>query len=94
METMRQRMRNMSAYMEDLEKKSSETEERINEMHETIEMQLNELSRERKGRKRAEAETRQLQEEIVVKKNELEVRKRLEKNCWEPQWELHLSIIY
>lgn len=77
-ETMRQRMRNMSAYTEELEKKGSESEQRINELHETIGMQLNELSHEKRGRERAETEMRQLQEEIAVKKTELEVRKNPE----------------
>lgn len=73
-ETVRQRMKNMSAYAQELERKSSETEQRMDEMHDTIEMQLNEITREKKGRERAEAEGRQLQEEVAVKKNELEVR--------------------
>jgi len=74
METMRQRMKNMSIYTEELEKKNSEIEQRMTEMQETIEMQLNEISREKRVRERAETEIRQLQEEIIVKKNELEVK--------------------
>lgn len=74
METMRQRLKNMSVYTEELEKKSSEVDHQMNEMQETLDMQLNEISRERRGRERAEADVRQLQEEITVKKNELEVR--------------------
>lgn len=83
-ETMRQRMRNMSAYTEELEKKGGESEQRINELHETIEMQLNELSHEKRGRERTETEMRQLQNENAVKKTELEVRnnlKRKENKC-------------
>lgn len=74
METVRLRLKNMSAYVEELERKSGEVDHQMNEMQETLEMQLNEISRERKGRERAEAEARQLHEEITVKKNELEVR--------------------
>lgn len=74
METMRQRMKNMSIYTEDLEKKSSEIEQQMTEMQETVGMQLNELSREKRVRERAEMEVRQLQEEIIAKKNELEVK--------------------
>jgi len=74
METMRQRMKNMSIYTEELEKKNSEIDQRMTEMQETIEMQLNEISREKRVRERAETEIRQLQEEIIVKKNELEVK--------------------
>lgn len=75
---MRQRMKNMSIYTEELEKKSSENEQRMTEMQETIGMQLNEISREKRIRERAETEVQQLQEEIIVKKNELEVKyKRL-----------------
>lgn len=74
METMRQRMKNMSIYTEDLEKKKSEIDQRLMEMQETIDMQMNETLREKKVRERAETEVRQLQEEIIVKKNELEVK--------------------
>jgi len=74
METMRQRMKNMSIYTEELEKKNSEIDQRMTEMQETIEMQLNEISREKKVREKAETEIQQLQEEIIVKKNELEVK--------------------
>lgn len=74
METMRQRMKNMSVYTEELEKKSSEVDHQVNEMQETLDMQLNEISRERRARERAETDVRQLQEEIAVKKSELEVR--------------------
>lgn len=77
-ETMRQRMKNMFVYTEELEKKSSEVDHRMNEMQETFSAQLNEISREKRARERAEMEVRQLQEEISVKKNELEV-KQLEK---------------
>jgi len=71
---MRQRMKNMSIYTEELEKKNSEIDQRMMEMQETIEMQLNEISREKRVRERAETEIQQLQEEIIVKKNELEVK--------------------
>lgn len=73
METMRQRLKNMSAYTEELEKKVSVLDHRMNEMQETLDMQLNEISRERRGKERAEVEARQLEEEITVKKSELEV---------------------
>ncbi|XP_025262810.1 cilia- and flagella-associated protein 58 [Camponotus floridanus] len=72
-ETMRQRQKNMSAYAEELEKRNSEIDQRMNEMQETLGMQLNEISREKRIRERAEAETRQLEEEIAAKKSELEI---------------------
>ncbi|XP_071574456.1 cilia- and flagella-associated protein 58, partial [Temnothorax nylanderi] len=71
-ETMQQRMKNMSIYMEELEKKSSEVEQRMTEMQETICIQMNEISREKIIRDRAETEVQQLQEEIILKKNDLE----------------------
>lgn len=74
METMRQRLKNMSSYTEELEKKVGMLDHRMNETQETLDMQLNEISRERRGRERAEVEVRQLQEEITVKRDELEVR--------------------
>lgn len=64
----------MSAYTEELEKRNSEIDQRMNEMQETLGMQLNEISREKRIRQRAETETRQLEEEIAAKKNELEVK--------------------
>ncbi|KAL6434920.1 hypothetical protein ACFW04_005231 [Cataglyphis niger] len=72
-ETMKQRIKNMSAYTEDLEKRNSELDQSMSEMQETLGMQLNEISREKRIRERAETETRQLEEEIAVKKNELEI---------------------
>ncbi|XP_032679289.1 cilia- and flagella-associated protein 58-like [Odontomachus brunneus] len=72
METMRQRLKNMSSYTEELERKGSAVDQRMNEMQEALDMQLNEISRERRGRERAEIEMRQLQEEIIMKKNELD----------------------
>jgi len=74
METMRQRMKNMSTYAEELEQKNNEVNQRMTEMQETIGMQLNEISREKGVRERLEIEVRQLQEEIIIKKNELEVK--------------------
>lgn len=79
-ETMKQRQKNMSAYSEELEKRNSELDQRVNEMQETFGMQLNEISREKRIRERAEAETRQLEEEITAKKNELEVTYLREKD--------------
>ncbi|XP_012060383.1 PREDICTED: cilia- and flagella-associated protein 58-like [Atta cephalotes] len=73
LETMRQRMKNMSTYAEELEQKNNEVNQRMTEMQETIGMQLNEISREKGVRERLEIEVRQLQEEIIIKKNELEV---------------------
>ncbi|XP_011875433.1 PREDICTED: cilia- and flagella-associated protein 58-like [Vollenhovia emeryi] len=72
METMRQRMKNMTIYTQELEKKSSEIEQRMTDMQDMIGMQLNEISREKRSRERAETEVQQLQEELVLKKNELE----------------------
>jgi len=76
MDTIRQRQRHMSAYIEELEKKIAETEEQISDMEETIQMQLTEISHEKRGKEKIEAEAQQLHEEIAAKKNELEVRKR------------------
>jgi hypothetical protein len=64
----------MSVYIEELEKKAGETEEQINELQETIQMQLTEITHEKRSKERMETEVQQLQEEITVKKSELEVR--------------------
>ncbi|KYN15189.1 hypothetical protein ALC57_12599 [Trachymyrmex cornetzi] len=74
MEIMRQRMKNMSCYAEELEQKSNEVNQQMTEMQEIISMQLNEISREKGVREKFEMEVRQLQEEIIIKKNELEVK--------------------
>lgn len=71
---MRQRMKNMSIYTKELEKKNSENEQQMTELQEIINLQLNEISREKKIRERMEMEMQQLQEEIIIKKNELEVK--------------------
>ncbi|KYQ60810.1 hypothetical protein ALC60_00137 [Trachymyrmex zeteki] len=73
METMRQRLKNISCYAEELEQKSNEVNQRMTEMQEIIGMQLNEISREKGVRERLEMEVRRLQEEIIIKKSELEV---------------------
>lgn len=74
METMRQRMKNMASYVDELEKKSVETEEQIEDLNDTIEMQASELSREKRAKEKVEMDLQQLEEEFTVKKNELEVR--------------------
>ncbi|XP_011063039.1 PREDICTED: coiled-coil domain-containing protein 147-like [Acromyrmex echinatior] len=73
METMRQRMKNISFYAQELEQKNNEANQQMTEMQETIGMQLNEISREKGTREKLEIEMRQLQEEINIKKNELEL---------------------
>ncbi|XP_076284689.1 uncharacterized protein LOC143211117 [Lasioglossum baleicum] len=72
MDTLRQRLKNSSLYTVDLEKRNSEYEHQINEMRETIDKQLSEISGERRAKLRAEDEMLQLQEELTVATNELE----------------------
>ncbi|XP_018346401.1 PREDICTED: uncharacterized protein LOC108745287, partial [Trachymyrmex septentrionalis] len=72
METMRQRVKNISCYAEELEQKNNDINQRMTEMQETIGMQMNEISREKGVREKLEIEVQQLQKEIIIKKNELE----------------------
>ncbi|KYN50640.1 hypothetical protein ALC56_00016, partial [Trachymyrmex septentrionalis] len=74
METMRQRVKNISCYAEELEQKNNDINQRMTEMQETIGMQMNEISREKGVREKLEIEVQQLQKEIIIKKNELEVK--------------------
>lgn len=85
----------MSIYTGELEKRSTDIEQRVMEMQETITMQLNEISREKKIRERVETEIQQLQEEIVIKKNELEVKyfQKIIRN-WKRNMNLPIFIIH
>ncbi|XP_026674723.1 cilia- and flagella-associated protein 58-like [Ceratina calcarata] len=71
-DTLKQRLKNMSLYTEELEKRTSVAGHQIDEMKESMDMQLSEISRERRGRQRAEDDVHQLQEELTAKMTDLE----------------------
>lgn len=71
--TLKQRLKNMALYIEELEDRSSSAGHQIAEMQENLDIQLNEISRERRGRQRAEEEALQLQEGLAIKTSDLEV---------------------
>ncbi|XP_076767182.1 cilia- and flagella-associated protein 58 [Xylocopa sonorina] len=71
-DTLRQRLKNMSLYTEELEQRNNAAGQQIDEMKENLDVQLSEISRERRGRQRAEEEAHQLQEELLVKTADLE----------------------
>ncbi|CAL7944366.1 unnamed protein product [Xylocopa violacea] len=71
-DTLKQRLKNMSLYTEELEQRNSVVGQQIDEMKENLDVQLSEISRERRGRQRAEEEAHQLQEELLIKANDLE----------------------
>ncbi|XP_076482723.1 cilia- and flagella-associated protein 58 [Bombus vancouverensis nearcticus] len=70
--TLKQRLKNMALYIEELEDRSSSAGHQIAEMQENLDIQLNEISRERRGRQRAEEEALQLQEGLAIKTSDLE----------------------
>ena len=76
-DTLKQRLKNMALYTDELEKRSSVAGNQIAEMQENIDMQLSEISKERRARQRAEDEVLQLQEELAVKTSDLQVVKTL-----------------
>ncbi|CAK9828131.1 Cilia- and flagella-associated protein 58 [Anthophora retusa] len=71
-DTLKQRLKNMSLYTEELEKRTSVIGNQMDEMQEHLDMQLSEISKERRGRQRAEDEAQQFQEELAVKTADLE----------------------
>ncbi|XP_012287778.1 cilia- and flagella-associated protein 58 [Orussus abietinus] len=73
LETIKQRMKNMQTYNEELEKAARGAERQINELQEIIDAHLNTISKEQRGRENAEKEISQLQETIKMKNNELQV---------------------
>ncbi|KZC08661.1 Laminin subunit alpha-2 [Dufourea novaeangliae] len=72
MDTLRQRLKNMSLYTEELEKRTTEYEHQTNDLRESMDAQLSEISKERRARQRAEDEILQLQEELSAKSSDLE----------------------
>ena len=72
-DTLKERLKNMAQYTEELEKRSSVAGQQIAEMQENMDTQLSEISKERRARQRAEDEILQLQEELAVKTSDLEV---------------------
>ncbi|KAK1118823.1 hypothetical protein K0M31_014597 [Melipona bicolor] len=71
-DTLKQRLKNMALYTEELEKRGSVAGQQIAEMQENMDMQLSEISKERRARQRTEDEVLQLQEELAVKTSDLQ----------------------
>ncbi|XP_031370669.1 cilia- and flagella-associated protein 58-like isoform X2 [Apis dorsata] len=72
-ETLKERLKNMTLYTDELENRTSIATQKISELQENIDIHLSEISRERRGRLKAEEEVLQLQDELTVKKADLEV---------------------
>lgn len=73
-ETLKERLKNMTLYTDELENRTSIASQKISELQENIDVQLSEISRERRGRLKAEEEVLQLQDELIRKKSDLEVK--------------------
>ncbi|XP_057336889.1 cilia- and flagella-associated protein 58-like [Microplitis mediator] len=71
-ETLKQSIKSKSMYTEELEKKMSDVENQISKMQENMEIQMNEISKERLVRERLEREIMELEEELKIKTNQLQ----------------------
>lgn len=74
-ETLKQSIKSKSMYTEELEKKMSDVENQISKMQENMEIQMIEISKERLVRERLEREIMELEEELKIKRNQLQVKK-------------------
>ncbi|XP_074103609.1 cilia- and flagella-associated protein 58 [Cotesia typhae] len=79
-ETLKQSIKSKSMYIEELEKKTSEVDNQISKMQENMEVQMNEISKERLVRERLEREIIELEEELKIKANLLQAANTLVKN--------------
>lgn len=77
---MRQRLTCVNEYNEELEKKLNTSDKQINVMQENIDVQSNEISKERIIRERIEREFQELMEEFNNRNIELQVIKKCNKN--------------
>ncbi|XP_033208535.1 cilia- and flagella-associated protein 58-like [Belonocnema kinseyi] len=71
-ETLRERVKATSKYNSELEKRVTKLETQVTETQENLDAQLNEYSKERRAKEKAEEIIQQLQEEIKTKVNELQ----------------------
>lgn len=74
MDTLRQRLKNMSLYTEELEKRTGDADQKIQGMQEELEAHMSEISKERRTRQRAQDEAQQLHEELDAKLDDLTVK--------------------
>ncbi|XP_063978524.1 cilia- and flagella-associated protein 58-like [Diachasmimorpha longicaudata] len=70
-ETLKQRIKSMSKYTEELETKANDCDQRMNKMQENMDIQMNEISKERIIRERLEKELLSLDEQIKGKNTQL-----------------------
>ncbi|XP_043668806.1 cilia- and flagella-associated protein 58-like [Vespula pensylvanica] len=72
MTTLKERLKNMSQYVDELEMKNITADQKISEMQETLDICTSEVSREKRGKERAEEDSRRLENELLVKNDELD----------------------
>ncbi|XP_035722569.1 cilia- and flagella-associated protein 58-like isoform X1 [Vespa mandarinia] len=72
MTTMKGRLKNMSQYIEELEEKNIMADQKISEIQETLDIRTNEVSREKKGKEKAEEDFRRMENELLIKTEDLE----------------------
>ncbi|XP_011303449.1 coiled-coil domain-containing protein 147 [Fopius arisanus] len=70
-ETLKQRIKSMSKYTEELEKKTIDCDQQVNKMQENMDIQMNEISKERIIRERLEKELVILEEQVKDKNTQL-----------------------
>ncbi|KAK2585378.1 hypothetical protein KPH14_010053 [Odynerus spinipes] len=71
LDTLKNRLKNMTQYIEELEKKNILAEQTINELQETLDIRTSEVSREKRARERVEDDAQQLGEELTIKNEDL-----------------------
>ncbi|KAL2726697.1 cilia- and flagella-associated protein 58-like [Vespula squamosa] len=72
MTTLKERLKNMTQYVGELEMKNINAEQKISEIQETLDIRTNEVSREKRGKERAEEDSRRLENELLIKNEDLE----------------------
>ncbi|XP_029037703.2 cilia- and flagella-associated protein 58-like [Osmia bicornis bicornis] len=70
-DTLRERLKNMSSYTDELEKRNSLVGHQIEQMQENLDTQLSEISKERRAKQIAQDEVQNLQEELIAKTDNL-----------------------
>ncbi|XP_015188466.1 PREDICTED: cilia- and flagella-associated protein 58-like [Polistes dominula] len=68
--TLKERLKNMSQYTNELENKNITAEEKIIEMQEMLDIRTSEVSREKRAKERLEDDFQQCEEELVIKNEE------------------------
>ncbi|XP_047351046.1 cilia- and flagella-associated protein 58-like [Vespa velutina] len=72
MTTLKGRLKNMSQYIEELEEKNIMADQKISEIQETLDIRTNEVSREKRVKEKVEEDFRRMENELLIKTEDLE----------------------